>query len=116
AAHLAVLPSAGSDAVAGRLHRAGVEALARGAAGTAARRLRRALEEGAARPSRVELLFELGRAEAAERDPECVPHLQEALTLAEGVLQARVACVLTEVLAGAAAWEALRQVLEVVLA
>jgi ATP/maltotriose-dependent transcriptional regulator MalT len=112
AGHLMALPPAGSVAVAERLRAGGIDALARGAAGTAVRRLRRALEEGAAEPARAELLFDLGRAEAAGRDPECAAHLQEAFALAQGELKAQIACVLTEVLVGAGAWEAVQATMD----
>jgi DNA-binding CsgD family transcriptional regulator len=112
AAQLVVLPPAGSDAVATRLREAGHAALARGAPEVAVRRLRRALDEAAAAPPRPELLFELGRAEAAGRDPECVAHLSEAFATAAGALKPAVAVVLVEVLAGAGAWTEVERVLD----
>jgi DNA-binding CsgD family transcriptional regulator len=110
------VPPAGSEAVATRLREAGLSALARGATEVAVRRLRRALGENAAAPPRPELLFDLGRAEAAGRDPGCLPHLQEAFALAGEELKPDVAVVLAEVLAGAGAWAPVREVVAEALA
>jgi DNA-binding CsgD family transcriptional regulator len=115
AAQLTALPPAGSTAVAGRLRDAGLAALARGATEVAVRRLRRALNEHAAVPPRPELLFDLGRAQAASRDPDCVPHLQEAFATGDDALKPDVAVVLLEVLAGAGAWDAVRDLMTAAL-
>jgi DNA-binding CsgD family transcriptional regulator len=116
AAQLTALPAAGSANVAERLREAGLSALARGATEVAVRRLQRALDERAATPPRPLLLFDLGRAEAAGRDPGCVGHLQEAFATGDDALKPDVAVVLLEVLAGAGAWDAVRELLDAALA
>jgi DNA-binding CsgD family transcriptional regulator len=106
-AHLARVPPAGSDAVAQGLLAAARDALARPAPAAAIAHLRRALEEGAAEPTRPVLLFELGRAEAAASDPAAIDSLRAALELAdEPELRLGIAVTLAEVLGAAGQWEA----------
>ncbi len=105
AGHLSLLPAAGASNVAMRVRAAGLEALARGDADTAVVRLRRSLAEGSGEPERAELIFDLARALAALRDPECVPLLQEAFALAPSERRREVAAVAGEVLAAAGLWE-----------
>lgn len=107
AAHVSKLGPAGSDAVATVLTESARRALSRAAPDAAVRLLRRALAEQAAEPPRVALLFELGKAEMAMRDPTAIAHLQEALELAEDPeLRGRIGATLSELLAAAGQWDA----------
>jgi DNA-binding CsgD family transcriptional regulator len=72
---------AGSEWAVQSLRSAAAEATARGAAGTAARYLRRALDERPDGGDRPQLLLELGVAESRSAQPEAVTHLAEAFRL-----------------------------------
>jgi DNA-binding CsgD family transcriptional regulator len=112
AGHLMALPPAGASSVAVRLVAAAGDALSRGATATAIRRLRRALAEDAPEPPRAELLFELGRAEGAARDPACFEHLQAAFAASDTSARVEVALVLSELLASSGQWNAAWSVVE----
>jgi DNA-binding CsgD family transcriptional regulator len=108
ASHLAAVRPTGSAAVAGTLLAAAEEALRRAAPELGIRWLRRALAEEAAAPSRALLLFRLGQAEMAVRDPAAVTDFSDALALAgdDDDLYARIAVTLTELLCMIGRWEA----------
>jgi DNA-binding CsgD family transcriptional regulator len=77
--------------VVGQLRRAAAEGSAAGAPASAATLLERAVREPPASVERVEVLLELGRAEAAAGRPEASDHLRAAAALAgDGVARARV--------------------------
>ena len=104
--HLAAVQPAGSQTTAMTLLAAAEVSLARAAPEAAIRWLRRALAEQAPRPERGVLLFRLGEAEMAVRDPAALEHLSDALTLADDDAQyARVALTLAEVLVTIGRWE-----------
>jgi DNA-binding CsgD family transcriptional regulator len=104
--HLAAVQPASSQATAVTLLAAAEESLARAAPEAAVRWLRRALAEQAQRPERGTLLFRLGEAEMAVRDPAALEHLRDALALASDDAQyARVALTLAEVLVTIGRWE-----------
>jgi len=106
AAHVSALAPAGSVAVAEALAESARQALSRAAPDAAVRLLRRALEEEATEPLRVILLFDLGRAEVAVRDPAAIAHLQEALELAEDPeLRGRIGLTLSDLLVAAGQWD-----------
>lgn len=105
AAHLALLPPSGSVEVAAHLMAAGRDAVARAAPAAAVARFRRALDEGAAVPHRAEVLFELGQAQMAMRDPAAVASLREASTIASSPsTMVRAAITLSELLGHAGQW------------
>ncbi|MEA2442437.1 MAG: hypothetical protein QOH76_3861 [Thermoleophilaceae bacterium] len=106
ATHVSAVAPAASVAVAETLLEAARVAVARAAPNTAARLLRRALEEEAAAPPRAVLLHELGRAELAMRDPAALGNLRAAFQLAEDPrLRARVVIDLAELLAALGQWQ-----------
>jgi DNA-binding CsgD family transcriptional regulator len=106
ATHVSALAPAASSAVAQTLLDAARAATARAAPKTAARLLRRALEEEAKAPPRVVLLHELGRVELASRDPASLTDLRAAFELADDPrLRARVAVDLAELLAALGQWQ-----------
>jgi len=78
AAHLLATPPGGEDWVATTLWSAARAGLARGAPETAARYLRRALDEPPGQPQRARLLLDLGTAEALAGHPDAVEHLRRA--------------------------------------
>jgi DNA-binding CsgD family transcriptional regulator len=86
--HLLLVDPAADETVRGRLERAADEALARGAPATAARYLRRAVEETPEPDARAPLLARTGQAELMAGEPSAVEHLSEAVRHAEdpGVL------------------------------
>ena len=104
--HCAALRPARSETVASTLLRAADDALARAAPEAAIRWLRRALNEDATAPPRAQLLFRLGEAEMAVRDPVAAEHLNGALALAgdDDALRVRVAATLTELLIAIGRW------------
>jgi ATP/maltotriose-dependent transcriptional regulator MalT len=105
-AHLSVLPPAGSSLVAEGCLGAAESALARAAPSEAVSWLQRALAEGAAQPSRAQLLARQGLALATLRDPSCVPVLSEAYESVEDPgMRRTVAVELAYTLAVSGAWE-----------
>src|SRR6266705_4504137 len=93
ALHLLRSEPGGDPRVAGLLRAAATAASGRGAPGTAAACLRRALDEPPPAADRPGLLLELGIALARERSPAAVPALREAVELAgpdAALLAARV--------------------------
>lgn len=83
AAHV-ILATPGADPAAVPILRAAAAAaLDRGAPDVAAAYLRRTVTEPLAEADRCEILLELGAAEARAAMPSAVPHLEEALALAE---------------------------------
>jgi DNA-binding CsgD family transcriptional regulator len=95
AAHLLAAPPAHEPWVVEPLRAAAAHALASGAAESAVRYLRRALDEPPPHEARADVLLELGSAEAAAAKPEAVERLQEALALRDDPLaRARVRLVL----------------------
>jgi DNA-binding CsgD family transcriptional regulator len=83
AAHLLATEPAGRSATVGTLAAAAKDAAARGAPDAAAVYLRRALEEPAADDDVPELVWQLGRAEAAVAGTAALPTLERALALAQ---------------------------------
>ena len=113
ASHLAVLPPAGSTAVATTLREAAEVALARAAPAAAIPPLRRAIAEGAESPDRAELLFDLGTTEMAVRDPGTVASLSEALECAPpGPLRGRIAVTMIELFVASGEWAAAQGLIE----
>lgn len=107
AAHLRLLPAAGSAAVATTLHEVAADALARAAPEVAVGLLSRALEEQADLPPRALLLFELGRAQMLLGDLAAIDTLQIALSLADDVdLRTMIVTALVELLGAAGQSEA----------
>ena len=82
AAHLLATEPAGTRAVTATLAAAARDAAARGAPDAAVAYLRRALDEPAPEDDAPELVWRLGRAEAAIAGPSAVPALERALALA----------------------------------
>jgi DNA-binding CsgD family transcriptional regulator len=80
-AHLLLAPPAGQAFVVAELRQAAQQALAQGAADSAAAYLRRALQEPPEPTERAEVLYELGSAERLLHAPTAVQHLDEALAL-----------------------------------
>jgi DNA-binding CsgD family transcriptional regulator len=78
-AHLLLAPPAGQAFVVSELRQAAQQALAQGAADSAAAYLRRALQEPPAPSERGEVLYELGSAERLLHAPRAAHHLGEAL-------------------------------------
>jgi ATP/maltotriose-dependent transcriptional regulator MalT len=113
AAHLMILPPAGSSHVATMHLQAAEAALTRAAPSEAARWLERALEENAPEPARAVLLAHLGLARATLRDPSCVALLQEAYDgLQDPELRTLVAVELGYTLAISGAWETAAEVID----
>lgn len=107
ATHLAVIPPAGSSAVAASLLEAGQNALSQAAPDEAVRWLRRALAERAPEPPEATILTLIGMAEFALRDPEAIPHLQAALERSTDVRErTQIAVALADLLGHAGQWEA----------
>jgi DNA-binding CsgD family transcriptional regulator len=108
AVHLAALRPARSERAAATLMAAAEESLSRADPETAIHWLRRALAEDAPAPSRELLLFRLGEAEMAVRDPAAEGHLHQALALTgdDDALRARVAAALAELLVATGRWDA----------
>jgi DNA-binding CsgD family transcriptional regulator len=103
AAHLLSAEPFGEPWVVEALRRAAQRALAQGAPEAAASYLRRALAEPPAANARVEVLVELGRAEAQLPAPTDFAALREALVLAsEPRRRAEIACELAWALVGLA--------------
>jgi DNA-binding CsgD family transcriptional regulator len=80
-AHLLLAPPAGQAFVVAELRQAARQALAKGAADSAATYLRRALQEPPEPAERAEVLYELGSAERLLHAPTAVEHLGDALAL-----------------------------------
>ncbi len=113
AAHLMILPPAGSSYVATMQLRAAEAALMRAAPSEAAKWLERALEENAPEPARAVLLAHLGLARATLRDPSCVAFLREAYDgLQDPELRRQVAVELGYTLAISGAWEHAAELIE----
>jgi DNA-binding CsgD family transcriptional regulator len=107
AVHLAACRPARRPQVAAALRNAAGIAMRRAAPETAARWLIRALAENATEPPRAVLLHELGRVEAAGREPSAITHLREALDLtADPIERGQIAVDLSEILVAAGQWEA----------
>ncbi|MBJ7471598.1 MAG: AAA family ATPase, partial [Solirubrobacteraceae bacterium] len=114
AAHLALLAPSGSDEVATLLLAAGRDAVSRAAPAAAVARFQRALDERASLPPRADLLFELGQAQMAMRDPAAVGSLQEACQHSTTpATMVGAAVTLGELLSHAGRW---REAVDVVLA
>jgi DNA-binding CsgD family transcriptional regulator len=97
--HLLAAPPCADEWVVATLSEAAHRAAARGAPDIAARYLARALEEPPAPDTRVELLYQLGVAQARACLPEAPRMLTEALSLtADPVGRARIALVLLRTL------------------
>ena len=107
AAHLAAVRPAGSSMVAATLMAAAEEALRRAVPEGGIRWLRRALAEDADAPEKALLLFRLGQAEMAVRDPAAVAHFSDALALVgdDDELYLRIAVPLAELLCMSGRWE-----------
>jgi DNA-binding CsgD family transcriptional regulator len=117
AAHLAAVRPSGQAHVVASLREAARDAMRHAAPETAIRWLERALDEAAPRPSRGELLHELGRLELGIRSPAAIGHLREALELtAEPGQAARIALELAEILIAAGQNEASLAAISTVLA
>jgi DNA-binding CsgD family transcriptional regulator len=78
APHLLAIPAGGQEWVGTTLEEAGRTALARGAPETAARYLRRALDDSPDERGRGRMLLDLGTAESLVGDPAAVQHLRRA--------------------------------------
>jgi DNA-binding CsgD family transcriptional regulator len=106
AAHLALLPPAGSVIVSTHQLQAAESALGRAAPGEAISWLERGLAEDAPHPPRAVLLARLGLARTVLRDPAAVPLLEEAYaTLEDAELRRIVAIELAYTLGVGGAWE-----------
>ncbi len=115
AAHLFVLPPSGDDSLAHALVGTAEAALDRAAPDEAVGWLERALDEGAAEPSRAELLTRLGMAKTLLRDPAALVHLREAFETADSPeLRARVGVTLAGLAAHAGLWSECVDVVEAV--
>jgi DNA-binding CsgD family transcriptional regulator len=113
AAHLALLPPAGSVTVSTHQLQAAESALGRAAPDEAITWLERGLAEDAPHPPRAELLARLGLARSALRDPAAVPLLQEAYAnLRDAELRRIVAVELAYTIGVAGAWEEAAAVIE----
>jgi DNA-binding CsgD family transcriptional regulator len=98
AAHLLAIPPRADASPVEVLRRAGAAALKKGAPESAVAYLRRALSEPPAAETRMQVLLELGHAEALTSGPDAAGHLLEGYAaLSDPVARARVA----QVLAGA---------------
>jgi DNA-binding CsgD family transcriptional regulator len=98
AAQLLLAPRRGAAWVAELLQRTGSDAVRRGAAESAVAYLRRALEEPPAPEQRIQVLLELGVAEALTSGPAAAEHLQEAYdAVTDSEARAAVAAVLSRV-------------------
>jgi DNA-binding CsgD family transcriptional regulator len=116
AGHLLLTEPRAAASVVERLRAAARHASDRGAPGSAAVYLRRALDEGAPATPRPELVLELAMAEKLGRDPRALDRLRTALELApDRASREEVACELSEALAAAGRWEPAMDVLEVLL-
>jgi DNA-binding CsgD family transcriptional regulator len=99
AAHLLATEPAGDRATAAAMSAAAQDAAARGAPDAAAAYLRRALDEPAPEDEAPQLVWQLGRAEAAIAGPSAVPTLERALALApEASKRAEIALDISRVL------------------
>lgn len=115
AAHL-LLCEPGDDPSALRtLERAAEDAAGRGAPESSVAYLRRALAEPGA--DRSELLYRLGSVEVVVRDPQCIPHLQEAAELTTDPEKAvGIYLQLADLVALAGEWEMSLQMIDAGLA
>jgi DNA-binding CsgD family transcriptional regulator len=106
ASHVSRLAPSGSSVVAAALRAGAAAASAQAAPGLAKPLLQRALEEGAAEPSRAALLFDLGQAEGYTSDPSAFAHLEEAFALAAGDprLRAQIGAVLAYMMSASGRW------------
>jgi DNA-binding CsgD family transcriptional regulator len=115
AGHLLLTEPCGSTTVVDQLRAAARHARDRGAPGSAAVYLRRALDEAAPTTPRGELVLELALAEKLSRDQRALDRLREALDLAvDPAVRSDIVCELSEALAAAGRWEPAMQVLEAV--
>jgi DNA-binding CsgD family transcriptional regulator len=106
AAHLAVVPPAGSSAVAAALFEAGQSALSRAAPDEAIRWFQRARSEQAPEPPEAAILMQMGMTGFALRDPEAIGHLREALERSTDVRErTQIAVALGDILGHAGQWE-----------
>ena len=114
AKHLARLPPSGNPPRVALLRAAARDASARGAAEAAARYLRRALEEPPPDEERATVLYELGVAEATDRQSADFDlHLREAMALTAGARdRAQIALHLGRALAGSGNFRASIDVLD----
>ncbi len=117
AAHLLATEPAGERAVTATLAAAARDAAARGAPEAAAAYLRRALDEPAPEDQAPELVWQLGRAEAAIAGPSAVPTLDRALALArEASKRAEIALDIARILRMSGEFGHALKILEPVLA
>jgi DNA-binding CsgD family transcriptional regulator len=116
AAHLLSTEPYSEGWVVEALRAAGRAALAQGAPEAAASYLRRALAEPPDPGLRLEVLVELGRAEALLPDVREFPAFREALELATGTRRVDIVCELADALMGATDFPAACVLLEGVLA
>ena len=117
AAHLLATEPAGDEATVATLSAAARDAAGRGAPDAAAAYLRRALDEPAPEDQAPELVWQLGRAQAAIAGPSAVPTLERALALAtEASARAEIALDIARVLRMSGEFVHAVQVLEPVLA
>ena len=115
ASHLAVLPPSGDALLAQAFVTSAERALDRAASDEAVVWLQRALDEGAAEPSRAELLTRLGMAKMLLRDPSALVHLRDAFETADGPeLRARVGVTLAGLAAHAGLWSEAVDVVEAI--
>ncbi|MGZ4170602.1 MAG: ATP-binding protein [Solirubrobacteraceae bacterium] len=99
AVHLTETPPAGDPWVVETLTAAGQEAMARGAPVTAARLLRRALEEPPPAGEEAAVLLATGQAEARAGDARAIAHLQRAIEAApDAAIHAQAALLLVQLL------------------
>ncbi len=116
AAHLLSAEPYGEAWVVDALRTAARQAMTRGAPDTAASYLRRALAEPPAAEMRLEVLLELGRAEALLPSDDAFPALREALELArEPVQRARVGQELAHALLSVGRGDSVRALVESML-
>jgi DNA-binding CsgD family transcriptional regulator len=117
AAHLLATEPAGTRAVTATLAAAARDAAARGAPDAAVAYLRRALDEPAPEDQVPELVWQLGRAEAAIAGPGAVPTLVRALALArEASERGEIALDLSRILRMSGEFGRALEILEPVLA
>jgi DNA-binding CsgD family transcriptional regulator len=115
AAHLLSTEPYGEGWVVEALRAAGRAALAQGAPEAAVSYLRRALAEPPGPGCRLEVLVELGRAEALLPDVHDFPAFREALELATGTRRVDIVCELADALMGVTEFAAACVLLEGVL-
>ena len=115
ASHLFVLPPSGDGSLVDTFVTTADAALDRAAPDEAVGWLQRALDEGAATPSRAELLMRLGMAKMLLRDPAALIDLREAFRTADNPeLRARAGVTLAALAAHAGLWSEAVDVVEAI--